>query len=60
MPGIERAAMSCRIAGKGQESGIRGEMRSEMVKEKAGGCELCCKSGNGREGAGYGNGVHVS
>lgn len=52
--------MSCRIAGQGQESGRRGEMRSEMVKEKAGGCELCCESGNGREGAGYGNGVHVS
>ena len=34
-------------------------MRSEKVKGKAGACVLCCKSGNGREGAGYGNGTCI-
>lgn len=35
-------------------------MRCGMVREKAGACVLCSKSEDGREGAGYGNGLHVS
>lgn len=52
-----RAPMACEIAGKGRE-----EMRCESERERKGGsvCMRCCKSGNGREGAGYGNGVHAS